>query len=78
MPLTKKGMKIKAAMKKEYGPKKGERVFYASSNKGTVKGVHRMSDGHMMKDSDMPKSMPPRQFVPDTPRRSRATRKRRK
>lgn len=40
MPLTKKGNKIMRAMKKEYGAKKGERVFYASANKGTVKGVH--------------------------------------
>lgn len=39
MPLNKKGQKIKAAMKKEYGAKKGERVFYASENKGTIKGV---------------------------------------
>ena len=39
MPLNKKGRKIKAAMKKEYGPEKGERVFYASENKGTIKGV---------------------------------------
>ena len=41
MPLTKKGKKIKAAMQKEYGTKKGERVFYASQNKGTIKGTHR-------------------------------------
>lgn len=39
MPLNTKGRKIKAAMKKEYGAKKGERVFYASENKGTIKGV---------------------------------------
>lgn len=39
MPLNKKGEKIKAAMMKEYGPKKGKSVFYASENKGTVKGV---------------------------------------
>lgn len=39
MPLTKKGSKIKAAMTKEYGAKKGESVFYASKNKGTIKGV---------------------------------------
>ena len=26
-------------MKKQYGEKKGEQVFYASANKGTVKGV---------------------------------------
>ena len=41
MPLTKKGSKIKKAMKKEYGEKKGERVFYASKNKGTIKGVDK-------------------------------------
>lgn len=41
MPLTPKGKKIKAAMDKEYGKKKGDRVFYASQNKGTIKGTHR-------------------------------------
>ena len=41
MPLTKKGSKIKRAMTKEYGGKKGERVFYASANKGTIKGVEK-------------------------------------
>lgn len=41
MPLTKKGAKIKRAMKEEYGPEKGERVFYASKNAGTVKGVDK-------------------------------------
>jgi len=40
MPLTKKGRKIMRAMKKQYGSKKGKQVFYASSNKGTIKGVH--------------------------------------
>ena len=39
MPLTKKGQKIKAAMKKRYGKERGERVFYASERKGTIKGV---------------------------------------
>lgn len=39
MPLTKKGKKIKKAMEKEYGKKKGEKVFYASANKGKIKGV---------------------------------------
>lgn len=39
MPLTQKGSKIMAAMKKQYGEKKGEGVFYASRNKGTIKGV---------------------------------------
>lgn len=41
MPLSSKGRKIMAAMKKEYGEDKGERVFYASANKGRIKGVHR-------------------------------------
>jgi hypothetical protein len=41
MPLTKKGEKIKAAMEEEYGKKKGEEVFYASQNKGTIKGTHK-------------------------------------
>jgi hypothetical protein len=39
MPLTTKGKKIKAAMQKQYGKERGERVFYASENKGTIKGV---------------------------------------
>lgn len=39
MPLTEKGEKIKAAMKKHYGGKKGEQVFYASENKGSIGGV---------------------------------------
>jgi len=41
MPLTKKGTKIKSAMKKQYGEKKGEKVFYAAANKGTVKDVEK-------------------------------------
>jgi hypothetical protein len=39
MPLTKKGKVIEKAMDKEYGKKKGESVFYASKNKGIIKGV---------------------------------------
>jgi hypothetical protein len=41
MPLTKKGKKIKRHMEEEYGKKKGEEVFYASQNKGTIKGTHK-------------------------------------
>lgn len=41
MPKTKKGKKIMKKMKQEYGKKKGEQVFYASENKGTIKGVHK-------------------------------------
>lgn len=39
MPLNAKGKKIKAAMQKEYGKKAGEKVFYASENKGSIKDV---------------------------------------
>lgn len=39
MPLTKKGKKIMHAMEEEYGKDKGEGIFYASKNKGTIKGV---------------------------------------
>lgn len=41
MPLTEKGKKIKRSMKKTYGAKKGKEVFYASQNKGTIKGTHK-------------------------------------
>ena len=39
MPLTKQGKKIMSAMKDEYGKERGQRVFYAAANKGTIKGV---------------------------------------
>lgn len=38
MPLNDKGKKIMRAMEKEYG-KDAKKVFYASKNKGTIKGV---------------------------------------
>ena len=41
MPLTPKGKKIQAAMKKQYGSRKGVQVFNAAANKGTVKGVKK-------------------------------------
>jgi hypothetical protein len=41
MPLTSKGSKIKSAMTKEYGAKKGTSVFYASINAGKVKGAEK-------------------------------------
>lgn len=41
MPLTEKGQKIMASMKAQYGGKKGEQVFYASRNKGTISGVEK-------------------------------------
>jgi hypothetical protein len=42
MPLTAKGKKIKAAMAKQYSPSddgKKAQVFYATENKGSIKGV---------------------------------------
>lgn len=41
MPLNKKGLKIRQAMEKFYGKEKGDEVFYASENKGTIKGVKK-------------------------------------
>lgn len=41
MPLSAKGRKIKAEMRKQYGGEKGERVFYASATKGKITGVER-------------------------------------
>src|SRR3974390_1630328 len=48
MPLTEKGGKIMGAMKEKYGEKKGEQVFYASKNKGTITGVDRSDDNQHM------------------------------
>ncbi len=39
MPLTYNGKKIISAMEKQYGKEKGKSVFYASINKGKLKGV---------------------------------------
>ena len=41
MPLTKKGSKILSSMRAQYGGKKGEQVFYASINKGKIKGAEK-------------------------------------
>jgi|TARA_R100000664_G_scaffold2237_3_gene5758 hypothetical protein len=48
MPLTKKGRKIMKAMKGEYGNKKGEQIFYATKNKGKIKGVEKAAMGRAM------------------------------
>jgi hypothetical protein len=39
MPLNAKGKKIKASMEKQYGKERGDRIFYAAENNGTIKGV---------------------------------------
>ena len=41
MPLNKKGKKIKKAMEKQYGKKKGQAVFYAMENSGKLKAVKK-------------------------------------
>lgn len=46
MPLTTKGKKILANMKKQYGDKKGEEVFYSSEKAGTITGVHNPDKKH--------------------------------
>jgi len=42
MPLTKKGSKILSSMEKTYGKKKAKSVFYASINKGKIKGAEKL------------------------------------
>ena len=41
MPLNKKGKKIKEAMVKQYGKKKGQSVFYAMENSCKLKDVKK-------------------------------------
>ncbi len=41
MPLSAKGKTILTAMQDQYGKKKGESVFYASINAGTIKGAEK-------------------------------------
>jgi hypothetical protein len=48
MPLNKKGKKIKKAMQKQYGKKKGEKVFYAMENSGKLKKVTKARGGKDM------------------------------
>lgn len=43
MPLTKKGRKVMAAMKKQYGDR-AEQIFYKSVNAGTLKGVEHKDE----------------------------------
>lgn len=58
MPLTKKGQKILASMKSQYGAKKGLQVFHASKNAGTITGVEK--GGSMArKKHKMPKKKKP-------------------
>ena len=49
MPLTPRGKKIMKSMKEQYGKKKGEQVFYATKNKGKLKGVEKAYLGKAIK-----------------------------
>jgi hypothetical protein len=57
MPLTPKGEEIKRAMAEQYGPKKGESVFYASKNKGTITGVDSKDQSDPKVSLTKPKTM---------------------
>lgn len=53
MPMSKAGRKIMANLKKQYGEKKGEGIFYAMENKGEIPGMKKMKGyaaGGMMKE----------------------------
>ena len=52
MPLNKKGKKIKKAMTKQYGKKKGEKVFYAMENSGKLRKVTKAKGGMDASKSD--------------------------
>jgi hypothetical protein len=41
MPLSKKGKEIIDNMHSQYGKKKGDAIFYASKNAGTIKGIEK-------------------------------------
>ena len=41
MPLTQKGKDIMQSMKRTYGGRKGEQVFYATRNAGKIEGVEK-------------------------------------
>jgi hypothetical protein len=58
MSLNTKGKKIKKAMEKQYGKKKGATVFYASENKGTIKGVKKKKKNKNVKR--LTRTVPPK------------------
>jgi|TARA_R100000322_G_C5386128_1_gene177370 hypothetical protein len=48
VPLNKKGKKIMSSMQEQYGKKKGTAIFYATKNKGKIKGVEKAAMGRAM------------------------------
>ena len=51
MPLNEKGKKIMKSIGTVW-KKRGEQVFYASKNKGTIKGVEKKKKGAKMQKLD--------------------------
>lgn len=43
MPLTEKGEEILSNMEQQYGSERGEKIFYASKNAGTITGVDQIT-----------------------------------
>ena len=60
MPLTSKGKDIMQSMKRTYGGRKGEQVFYATRNAGKIEGVEKEQElkkgGRVRKASKSAKS----------------------
>jgi hypothetical protein len=52
MPLNEKGKKILNSMKKQYGTKKGESVFYAMENSGKLRKVLKARGGKDASQAD--------------------------
>jgi len=52
-PLNKKGLKIREKMEQFYGKDKGDAVFYASENKGSIKGVTKKKKKSSHKNETM-------------------------
>jgi hypothetical protein len=48
MPLTAKGKKIRKSMREQYGKKRGDEVYYASQNKGTITGTEKKQKRGLM------------------------------
>jgi 8-oxo-dGTP pyrophosphatase MutT (NUDIX family) len=67
-PLTNKGEKIMQSMKAQYGPEKGEQVFYASANKGNITGVHGDAGASMpLQQTQQPSPTPFGRNITDAP-----------
>jgi hypothetical protein len=63
VPLSKKGMKVLAEMRKRHGAEEGKRMFYAMENSGKHKGLKKAAQGAVVKGRRMlprePEEEPP-------------------